>query len=75
MSDNLQVVNTGIPGTTALLQERFDYIFYTGSTNVGKIIGKNLTVPINLHEISVFPRFSVSQNKTNGNTKSYRCGR
>lgn len=32
------VVNGGIPETTALLKERFDYIFYTGSTTVGKII-------------------------------------
>ena len=28
----------GIPETTELLKERFDYIFYTGSTNVGKIV-------------------------------------
>ena len=29
-----------MPETTELLKERFDYIFYTGSTNVGKIIRK-----------------------------------
>ena len=29
-----------MPETTELLKERFDYIFYTGSTNVGKIIHK-----------------------------------
>ena len=29
----------GVPETTELLKERFDYIFYTGSTAVGKIIG------------------------------------
>ena len=34
------MVNGGIPETTALLKERFDYIFYTGSTSVGKIIHK-----------------------------------
>ena len=28
----------GIPETTQLLKERFDYIFYTGSTAVGKIV-------------------------------------
>lgn len=28
----------GIPETTELLKERFDYIFYTGSTTVGKIV-------------------------------------
>lgn len=33
-------MNGGIPETTALLKEKFDYIFYTGSTNVGKIIHK-----------------------------------
>ncbi|KAM4046087.1 aldehyde dehydrogenase family 3 member A2 isoform 1-T1 [Anomaloglossus baeobatrachus] len=32
------VVNGGIPETTELLAERFDHIFYTGNTNVGKII-------------------------------------
>lgn len=47
----MQVVNGGVPETTALLAERFDYIFYTGSTQVGKIIGaaanKHLT-PVTL---------------------------
>lgn len=33
-----QVVTGGIPETTALLQQRFDYIFYTGSSVVGKIV-------------------------------------
>ena len=28
----------GVEETTALLKERFDYIFYTGSTQVGRII-------------------------------------
>ncbi|XP_069674375.1 aldehyde dehydrogenase, dimeric NADP-preferring-like [Periplaneta americana] len=32
------VVIGGIPETTELLKERFDYIFYTGSTSVGKIV-------------------------------------
>ena len=35
-----RVVNGGVPETTALLKERFDYIFYTGSTMVGKIIAQ-----------------------------------
>ena len=35
-----RVVNGGIPETTELLKEKFDYIFYTGSTMVGKIIHK-----------------------------------
>jgi len=29
----------GVPETSLLLKERFDYIFYTGSTAVGKIVG------------------------------------
>ena len=33
------VVNGGVQETTELLKEKFDYIFYTGSTPVGKIIG------------------------------------
>lgn len=33
-----QVVCGGVSETTLLLQQRFDYIFYTGSTAVGKII-------------------------------------
>ncbi|KAG8227237.1 hypothetical protein J437_LFUL003968 [Ladona fulva] len=33
-----QVVTGGVSETTALLQQRFDYIFYTGSTAVGKIV-------------------------------------
>ena len=36
-----RVVNGGIPETTELLKEKFDYIFYTGSTMVGKIIHKS----------------------------------
>lgn len=34
----MQVVLGGVPETTELLKQRFDYIFYTGSTVVGKII-------------------------------------
>ena len=33
-----QVVNGGVPETTELLKERFDYILYTGSTAVGRVI-------------------------------------
>ncbi|XP_063864337.1 aldehyde dehydrogenase, dimeric NADP-preferring-like isoform X2 [Scylla paramamosain] len=33
-----QVVCGGVSETTALLQQRFDYIFYTGSTHVGRIV-------------------------------------
>jgi len=35
----IKVVEGGVPETTALLKERFDYIFYTGSTPVGRIVG------------------------------------
>lgn len=50
-SECYQVYNGGIPETTELLKERFDYIFYTGSTQVGKIVhaaaNKHLT-PVTL---------------------------
>lgn len=32
------VVNGGVKETTKLLENRFDYIFFTGSTNVGKVV-------------------------------------
>jgi len=35
----IKVVCGGVPETTELLKEKFDYIFYTGSTVVGKIVG------------------------------------
>lgn len=34
----IQVIEGGIPETQALLKERYDYIFFTGGTAVGKII-------------------------------------
>lgn len=37
-SDCYQVLCGGIPETTLILKQKFDYIFYTGSTEVGKII-------------------------------------
>ncbi|XP_019401279.1 PREDICTED: fatty aldehyde dehydrogenase isoform X1 [Crocodylus porosus] len=46
-----QVVHGGIPETTELLKQRFDYIFYTGNPVVGKIVmeaaAKHLT-PVTL---------------------------
>jgi len=36
----VKVVCGGVAETTELLKEKFDYIFYTGSTNVGRIIGE-----------------------------------
>lgn len=36
--DAFPVVLGGIEETTQLLKQRFDYIFYTGSTSVGKIV-------------------------------------
>lgn len=36
--DCFQVFCGGVPETTALLEQKFDYIFFTGSTNVGKIV-------------------------------------
>ena len=47
----IAVVEGGVPETTDLLKEKFDYIFYTGSTHVGRIImesaAKHLT-PVTL---------------------------
>ncbi|KAL4224793.1 Aldehyde dehydrogenase 3 member B1 [Mactra antiquata] len=34
----IRCINGGVPETTALLKERWDYIFYTGNSMVGKII-------------------------------------
>ncbi|KAK8379534.1 hypothetical protein O3P69_019458 [Scylla paramamosain] len=36
--DCFRVVLGGVPETTELLKERFDYVFYTGSTTVGRIV-------------------------------------
>jgi aldehyde dehydrogenase (NAD+) len=36
----LHVIEGGVPETTALLKEKFDKIFYTGSSAVGKIVMK-----------------------------------
>lgn len=45
------MVYGGVAETTELLKQRFDYIFYTGSTRVGKIVhaaaNKHLT-PVTL---------------------------
>jgi len=35
-----RVVEGGIPETQELLHQRFDYIFFTGSANVGRIVGE-----------------------------------
>ncbi len=49
--DAIRVINGGIETSTALLAERFDTIFYTGSTAVGRIVmtaaAKHLT-PVTL---------------------------
>ncbi|XP_043671776.1 aldehyde dehydrogenase, dimeric NADP-preferring isoform X2 [Vespula pensylvanica] len=37
-TESYHVIIGGISETTELLKQRFDYIFYTGSTNVGKIV-------------------------------------
>jgi aldehyde dehydrogenase (NAD+) len=50
-TEYLHVVTGGVEETTQLLQEKFDKIFFTGSTRVGKIVyeaaAKNLT-PVTL---------------------------
>lgn len=49
--DAVKVVEGGVTETTALLEERFDHIFYTGNGKVGRIVmgaaAKNLT-PVTL---------------------------
>ncbi len=56
----LTVVEGGVKTTTELLQEKWDKIFFTGSTNVGKIIyqaaAKNLT-PVTLELGGKSPTF------------------
>lgn len=38
VQDAIKVVNGAVAETTALLKERFDHIFYTGNSAVGKIV-------------------------------------
>jgi aldehyde dehydrogenase (NAD+) len=51
IQEAFRVVNGGVPETTELLKEPFDYIFYTGNSQVAKIIyeaaAKHLT-PVTL---------------------------
>lgn len=51
LKDLYPVINGGVKETTELLKERFDHIFYTGSSQVGKIVmeaaAKHLT-PVTL---------------------------
>jgi aldehyde dehydrogenase (NAD+) len=50
-TDGVAVIEGGVPETTALLEERFDHIFYTGNGTVGRIVmaaaAKHLT-PVTL---------------------------
>ena len=39
-NEHLSIIQGGVPETTALLNERWDYIFFTGSVHVGKIVAK-----------------------------------
>jgi aldehyde dehydrogenase (NAD+) len=56
----LKVIEGGIPETTDLLNQKFDKIFFTGSTQVGKIVyqtaAKNLT-PVTLELGGKSPAF------------------
>lgn len=59
-TEAVAVVEGGIPGTTALLAERFDHIFYTGNGTVGRIVmtaaAKHLT-PVTLELGGKSPAF------------------
>ncbi|TSA54109.1 MAG: aldehyde dehydrogenase family protein [Dehalococcoidia bacterium] len=50
-TDAVAVIEGGVPETTALLAQKFDYIFYTGNGRVGRVIleaaARNLT-PVTL---------------------------
>lgn len=50
-ADAVRVVQGGVPETTALLEQRWDHVFFTGSTAVGRIVmqaaAKHLT-PVTL---------------------------
>lgn len=51
MQECIHVVNGGVTEATELLKERFDYIFYTGNAQVGRVVyeaaAKHLT-PVTL---------------------------
>jgi len=51
MQECVRVVNGGVPETTELLKEHFDYIFYTGNPQVARVVyeaaAKHLT-PVTL---------------------------
>ena len=59
-SDYIKVIEGGIPETTALLEQKFDKIFFTGSVPIGKIVyqaaAKNLT-PVTLELGGKSPAF------------------
>jgi aldehyde dehydrogenase (NAD+) len=59
-SEYIRVIEGGIPETTALLEQKFDKIFFTGSVPVGKIVyqaaAKNLT-PVTLELGGKSPAF------------------
>ena len=65
-SNYFHVVEGGVEETTALLKERFDKIFYTGSSTVGKIImraaSENLT-PVTLELGGKSPTFIFNDAK------------
>ncbi len=60
----LKVIEGGVPETTALLEQKFDKIFFTGSTQVGKIVyqaaAKNLT-PVTLELGGKSPAFVTKE--------------
>ena len=41
-SNTIALVNGGVTETQALLKQRFDYIFYTGNTTIGKVKSPSL---------------------------------
>lgn len=77
-AEYIHVIEGGIPETTALLEERFDKIFFTGSTTVGRIIyeaaAKHLT-PVTLEMGGKSPAIVTKDTNLKGAAKRIAFGK
>jgi len=77
-AEYMYVVEGGIPETTALLEERFDKIFFTGSTAVGRIVyeaaAKHLT-PVTLEMGGKSPAIVTKDTNLKGAAKRIVFGK
>jgi len=62
--NSFAVVNGGVPETTALLNEKWDKIFYTGSAQVGTIIAKKAAETLTLSNLEVSTLLSSPRTRT-----------